>query len=200
MTRTDTALPFAARDSVYEEELPGLGRLRLVVIAPGADADLIHGWVREERAKFWGMGAMSLDEVRDIYGFLDSLDTHHGYLMIVEEQPAGIFQTYEPLQDPVGEVYPARPEDTGMHLLLAPAERRVPDFTATLLSGLIRFLLSDPAKDRVVAEPDARNAKAIGRLVGFGFEAGAKVQLAEKEAQLVFLTREKFEAGTALEG
>jgi hypothetical protein len=200
MTRTDTALPFAARDSVYEEELPGLGRLRLVVIAPEADADLIHGWVREERAKFWGMGAMSRDEVRHIYGFLDSLDTHHGYLMIVEEQPAGIFQTYEPLQDPVGEVYPARPEDTGMHLLLAPAERRVPGFTATLLSGLIRFLLSDPAKDRVVAEPDARNSKAIGRLVGFGFEAGAKVQLAGKEAQLVFLTREKFEAGTALEG
>jgi hypothetical protein len=200
MTRTDTALPFAARDSVYEEELPGLGRLRLVVIAPEADADLIHGWVREERAKFWGMGAMSRDEVRHIYGFLDSLDTHHGYLMIVEEQPAGIFQTYEPLQDPVGEVYPARPEDTGMHLLLAPAERRVPGFTATLLSGLIRFLLSDPAKDRVVAEPDARNSKAIGRLVGFGFEARAKVQLAGKEAQLVFLTREKFEAGTALEG
>ena len=200
MTRTDTALPFAARDSVYEEELPGLGRLRLVVIAPEADADLIHGWVREERAKFWGMGAMSRDEVRHIYGFLDSLDTHHGYLMIVEEQPAGIFQTYEPLQDPVGEVYPARPEDTGMHLLLAHAERRVPDFTATLLSGLIRFLLSDPAKDRVVAEPDARNSKAIGRLVGFCFEARAKVQLAGKEAQLVFLTREKFEAGTALEG
>jgi hypothetical protein len=200
MTRTDTALPFAARDSVYEEELPGLGRLRLVVIAPEADADLIHGWVREERAKFWGMGAMSRDEVRHIYGFLDSLDTHHGYLMIVEEQPAGIFQTYEPLQDPVGEVYPARPEDTGMHLLLAPAERPVPDFTATLLSGLIRFLLSDPAKDRVVAEPDARNSKALRRLVGFGFEAGAKVQLAGKEAQLVFLTREKFEAGTALEG
>ena len=199
MTSTDTALPFVARDSVYEEELPGLGRLRLVLIAPEADADLIHGWVSEERAKFWGMGAMSRDEVRDIYHFLDGLDTHHGYLMLVEEQPAGIFQTYEPLEDPVGEAYPARPEDTGMHLLLAPAERPVPKFTATLLSGLIRFLLSDPAKDRVVAEPDARNTKAIGRLVGFGFQAGPKVQLTEKEAQLVFLTREKFEAGTALQ-
>ena len=52
----------------------------------------------------------------------------------------------------------------------------------------------------MVAEPDARNSKAIGRLVGFGFEAGPKVQLAEKEAQLVFLSRETFESRTALRG
>jgi penicillin amidase len=197
MTRADTALPLAARDSVYEEELPRLGRLRLVAIAPEADADLIHSWVREERARFWGMGAMSRDEVRDIYSFLDSLDTHHGYLMVVGGQPVGIFQTYEPLHDPVGEAYPAHPADTGMHLLLAPAAQPVPNFTATLLAGLVRFLLSDPSKDRVVAEPDARNAKAIGRLLGYGFEAGPKVHLAEKEAQLVFLTRQGFESHAA---
>ncbi|MCQ6272945.1 acetyltransferase [Pseudarthrobacter sp. R1] len=197
MTGADTALPLAARSAVFEEQLAGLGRLRLVVIAPEADADLIYSWVREERAQFWGMGAMTRDEVRDIYLFLDSLDTHHGFVMVVEDQPVGIFQTYEPLHDPVGEAYPARPEDTGMHLLLAPAAQPVPHFTATLLSGLIRFLLTDPSKDRVVAEPDARNRKAIGRLVGYGFEPGPRVQLAEKEAQLVFLTREKFESRPA---
>lgn len=81
-----------------------------------------------------------------------------------------------------------------MHLLLAPAARPVRNFTSTLLGGLIRFLRADPAKDRVVAEPDARNTKAIGRLMTFGFAAGAWVQLAEKEAQLVFLTREGFES------
>ena len=194
MTSADTALPPAARDSVYEEDLPGLGRLRLVRLAPEHDADLIHSWVREERARFWGMNGMTRDEVRDIYLFLDSLDTHHGYLMTVAGRPVGSFQTYEPQQDPVAEAYPARPEDTGLHLLLAPATQPVPDFTPVLLAGLVRFLLSDPAKDRVVAEPDARNSKAIGRFLGFGFEAGAVVQLAEKQAQLVFLPREKFEA------
>jgi penicillin amidase len=117
--------------------------------------------------------------------------------MTVAGKPAGIFQTYEPRQDPVGEAYPARAEDTGMHLLLAPATHPVPNFTPTLLSGLVRFLLSDPAKDRVVAEPDARNSKAIGRFTGFGFEAGPKVQLAGKEAQLVFLSRDQFESRPA---
>lgn len=197
MTSTDTALPYADREAVYEEDLPGLGRLRLLRLAPEEDADLIHGWVREERARFWGMNGLDRDEVRDIYLFLDSLDTHHGYLMTVDGQPAGIFQTYEPQEDPVAEAYPARAGDAGLHLLLAPAARPVPNFTPTLLSGLVRFLFSDPAKDRVVAEPDARNSKAIGRFVGFGFEAGPTVQLAEKEARLVFLTREKFEARPA---
>ena len=194
MTRADTGLPLSARESVYEEDLPALGRLRLIRVIPEADADLIHSWVREERARFWGMRDLDRDEVRDIYGFLDGLDTHHAYLMSVADSPAGIFQTYETLEDPVAEAYAAGPGDTGMHLLLAPATRPVRNFTPILVAGLVRFLLSDPAKDRVVAEPDARNDKAIRRFQGCGFEPGSKVQLAEKEAQLVFLTRAKFES------
>ncbi|WP_231994360.1 GNAT family N-acetyltransferase [Pseudarthrobacter equi] len=185
-------------EAVYVEELEGLGILRLFRLSPEDDADLIHSWVREERAKFWGMNGWSRDEVRDVYRFLDSLDTHHGYLMVVDGEPAGIFQTYEPQHDPVGEVYPARPGDTGIHLFLAPTEDPVPNYTPRLVAGLMRFALSDPAKDRVVAEPDARNSKAISRLAGFGFEQGAVVQLAEKEAQLMFLGRAAFEARTGL--
>ncbi|WP_066289905.1 GNAT family N-acetyltransferase [Arthrobacter sp. B6] len=194
MTRADTAIPLSAREAVYTEVLPGVGRLRLIPLAPESDADLLYGWVREDRARFWGMQSMSRDDVRDIYLFVDSLDTHHAYLMCIDDEPVGLFQTYEPLRDPVADAYPARPGDTGLHLLLAPATRPVRNFTATLLAGLIRFLFSDPAKDRVVAEPDARNSKAIRRFEDFGFEAGAKVQLAEKEAQLVFLSRERFES------
>lgn len=196
MTRADTGLLLSGRDSVYEESLPALGRLRLLPLVPETDADLVYSWVREERARFWGMRDLSRDEVRDIYLFLHSLETHHAYLISVEDQAVGLFQTYEPLEDPVGEAYEARPADTGLHLLLAPAERPVPNFTPTLIGGLIRFLLSDPTKDRVVAEPDARNAKIIQRLQGCGFEPGPKVQLAEKEAQLVFLTRDRFESRT----
>lgn len=193
MTRADTDHPLSARSAIYEEELHGLGRFRLVTVVPEADADLLHSWVREERARFWGMLKLSRDEVRDIYLFLDGLDTHHAYLMSVDDKPVGLFQSYEPLHDPVGEAYDARPEDTGMHLLLAPAVRPVRNFTPTVVAALTRFLLSEPGKDRVVAEPDARNHKAIQRLKSCGFQPGPKVQLAEKEAQLVFLVRERFE-------
>ncbi|ACL41234.1 putative acetyltransferase [Pseudarthrobacter chlorophenolicus A6] len=188
------------REAVYGEELEGLGWLRLFRLAPEDDADLIHSWVSEERAKFWGMNGWSRDEVRDVYRFLDSLDTHHGYLMVVDGEPAGIFQTYEPQQDPVGEAYPALPTDAGIHLFLAPTGTPVPNYTPKVMEGLVRFVLSDPAKDRVVAEPDARNGKAIRRMESFGFERGPVVQLAEKEAQLMFLGRAAFEARTSGRG
>ena len=186
-------------EAAYQEELPAWGQLRLVQVAPGDDVDLIHSWVSEERARFWGMGAHTRAQILEIYEFLDGLDTHHAYLIELAGEPVGLFQTYEPLHDPVGEAYPALPGDIGMHLLLAPASRRIPHFTHMLASALIRFMFSDPAKDRIIVEPDARNAKAIKRLRSTCFELGPIIRLAEKDAQLAHLTRTRFEAVTRAE-
>jgi hypothetical protein len=184
--------------AVYEEELPLLGRLRIVPVSPQDDVDLICAWVTEERARFWGMLALQREEVLGIYEFLDSMETHHAYLIRLDGEPAGLFQTYEPLHDPVGEAYPALPGDIGMHLLLAPATRPVPHFTPVLVSALIRFMFLDPAKDRIIVEPDARNGKAIRRLEATCFQPGPIIRLEEKDAQLAFLPRARFEiAGRA---
>ncbi|RPK37028.1 HTH-type transcriptional regulator CdhR [Streptomyces sp. ADI92-24] len=53
----------AVRTPVHEQEAPGFGAVRLVPVDPAADLDLIHGWVTEERARFWGMGDASREEV-----------------------------------------------------------------------------------------------------------------------------------------
>jgi Acetyltransferase (GNAT) domain len=189
---TTAATDFSLRESVYTEEQPW-GTVRIVPLRPDEDIELIHGWVREERARFWGMLEHSREQVLEIYQFLDSLDTHHAFLVLLDEEPVSLFQTYEPLHDPVGEAYPARAEDFGMHLLLAPASQPIPHFTPRLVSALIRYMFTNPAIDRIVVEPDARNAKAVRRLETTCFELGPKIQLAEKEAQLAFLTRERFE-------
>lgn len=188
---------FAARPTVYATELradglKGLGALRIVPLVPVEDIELVYGWVTQPRAAFWGMTGHSREDVLSIYEFLDSLDTHHAFLVLLEGVPVALFQTYEPLHDPVGEAYPARAEDIGMHLLLAPASRPVPDFTPRLVTFLIRYMFSVPGKDRIIVEPDARNAKAIRRLETTCFELGPAIRLAEKEAQLAFLTRDRF--------
>jgi hypothetical protein len=41
----------------------------------------------------------------------------------------------------------------------------------------------------VVAEPDARNDRAIARFVRTGFELGPQVRLPDKPARMVFLER-----------
>ena len=172
-------------------DLPGLGTLELVRLDPRAHLDTVHGWVTEPRAEFWGMTSYSRDEVREVYEFLDGLDTHHAYLMELDGRPIGIFQAYEPAHDPIGEFYPVRDGDFGIHLFLAPAEREIPDFTGTVWAALLDFVLQVPSRHRIVIEPDARNDRALHRWKRLGFVFDAQVTLPHKTAQLAFLTLDR---------
>ncbi|MEU3262592.1 GNAT family N-acetyltransferase [Streptomyces bacillaris] len=182
----------ALRPAVYEQKVEGFGVVRLVPVDPAADEELLHGWVAQERARFWGMADHTVEQVREIYEFVDSLATHHAYLALRDGVPAALFQTYEPDADPVGECYDVRPGDFGIHLLIAPAEGEgaVKGYTDSLLTAFIGYVFSDPAHLRVVVEPDARNEKALARMVRVGFELGPEIRKPEKTARLAFLTRE----------
>ncbi|MFG2331396.1 GNAT family N-acetyltransferase [Streptomyces sp. NPDC048604] len=181
----------------YEQTVEGFGTVRVERIDPDRDATLIHGWVANERARFWGMKDTTVEQVRDVYAHLDSLDTHHGFLVRLDGEPVALFQTYEPEADRVSECYEVRPGDLGVHILLAPSDAPRPGFTAGLLTALTAYALT--GRSRLVAEPDAANEKAIARLVRAGFELGPEVVLPEvdlpevfipeKKARLAFLTR-----------
>lgn len=177
---------------VYEETLPGFGRLTLAVLDPGRDAELVHGWVTQRRAAFWGMLNHSLDEVREIYEFIDGLSTHHAYLIRLDDRPVGLFQTYEPGADPVGERYPVQPGDFGMHLLLAPGKRPQRGLTETVGGALLRFIFRDPAVQRLVVEPDVRNYLALRRMERSGFTFDSEIDMPDKRAQLAFLSRDEY--------
>jgi penicillin amidase len=161
---------------------------------PARDAPLVHSWVRDERARFWGMTDHTEEQVREIYAFVDSLDTHHAYLLAVDGTPVALLQTYQPAEDPVSEVYEVRPGDLGVHLLLAPADAPEPGFTARLVAALGAVVLADPDVRRVVVEPDAANDRAIGRVGRTGFRLGPEVDLEHKRARLAFLDRGALEA------
>ncbi|MET7807943.1 GNAT family N-acetyltransferase [Micromonospora chersina] len=177
----------------YQEKLTGLGELRLVPVDPAADAALLHGWVSQPWARFWGMGDHSEADVREVYEFLDGLTTHHAYLITLDGTPVGLFQSYRPEADPVGERYPVRPGDVGMHLLLT-RNRPAPGLASAVMPALARFLFTDPARQRIVVEPDMRNDRALRRLEREGFTLDAEIDMPDKRARLAFLTRDRFEA------
>lgn len=184
----DTAVP---RTPVYTREVPGFGTVAVVPVDPVADLALLHGWVTEERAAFWGMTEADEAEVLEVYEYLDGLTTHHAYLVHRDGVPVGLFQTYDPAFDEVGAHYPAAPGDLGVHLLLAPPRgplRR--GFTGGLIPCLIEFVLADPGVRRIVAEPDLGNGLAIERALRTGLELGPVIELPGKRARLAFLTRE----------
>ncbi|WP_406153387.1 GNAT family N-acetyltransferase [Streptomyces sp. NBC_01023] len=176
--------------TVHEQRVDGFGTVRISPVDPRRDSALIHSWVSQERARFWGMGDASPADVQETYAYVDSLTTHHAYLLYRDGVPAALFQSYEPAADPVGDCYDVQPGDHGIHLLIGPADGRPEHgFTTTLLSVFLRFVLADPSRQRIVVEPDVRNQKVIDRLAGFGFELGPEIDKPEKRARLAFLRR-----------
>lgn len=187
---------------VHEQEVDGFGTVRVRTLDAKADAEVLHGWVSEERAAFWGMNGLTQDQVAEIYAHMDTLDTHHAYLLEKDGEPVGLLQTYEPEADRVSECYPVEPGDIGVHLLLAPAgaDGGRPGWSSALLGAVASYVLLGLDRKRVVVDPDVRNERAIARFLRQGFVAGERVvlpeidipdvYLPEKHAQLAFLTRE----------
>ncbi|TWD81330.1 penicillin amidase [Kribbella amoyensis] len=183
-------------DRTFVHELAGFGVVRVIEADPERDLDLIHGWVSAERASFWGMGRLSRDEIAEIYRFLDSVPTHHVYVVHLDDVPIALVQTYDPQADPVGAAYAVEAGDIGLHLLVAPGAAR-PGFTGNLLRVLGIFVFGHLGHPRLVGEPDTRNDRAVDRLRRTGFTLGPEVKITlpdggTKTAQLGFLTAEAF--------
>ncbi|MFE9926389.1 GNAT family N-acetyltransferase [Streptomyces sp. NPDC005774] len=199
--------PYASRAAVHEHMADGFGSVRVLPLDPVADAAVLHRWVSGGRAFFWGMNGLTERQVAEIYTHMDTLDTHHAYLVVKDGEPAALLQTYEPEADRVGDCYPVEPGDIGIHLLIAPAgpEGVRPGWTGALLAVMVGFALLGLDRRRVVVDPDVANEKAVARFLRQGFTAGPEVvlpeidlpdvYLPEKKAQLAFLTRETILGG-----
>ncbi|GIF10194.1 GNAT family N-acetyltransferase [Actinoplanes teichomyceticus] len=180
--------------AVFTRKLTDLGEFSLIPLDPVGHAELVHSWVVQPRNRFWGMLDHTVEQVRDIYAFVDSLDSHHAYLIRIDAQPVGIFQTYQPEHDPVGECYDVLPGDFGVHLLFSAGDRHLPHLTSRAMPALLEFSFRDPGTRRLIVEPDIRNEKAVARMRRQGFELGPEIDLGYKRARLAFLTRARWEA------
>ena len=185
-------LAAGARGAVVDERfVDGLGLLATCVLDPDADLDVLHDWVTQPGARFWGLAELPRTELRDLYAYVGSLPSHHAFLVRWDDTPVALLQTYEPEHDPVGEAYPARPGDVGAHFLLGARGPRGTDLWGAVGPLLVAFCFADARVDRVVVEPDAANARAHARMRALGFEVADRVRVGEKDAVLAFLTRER---------
>ncbi|MET7987781.1 MULTISPECIES: GNAT family N-acetyltransferase [unclassified Streptomyces] len=193
---------YATRAALHEQFVDGYGTVRVLPVDAALDGPVVHAWVSADRAAFWGMSDLTEDQVTAAYAHLETLDTHHAYLLVKDGEPVALLQTYEPTADRVGECYPVEPGDIGVHLLLAPAGPGGgrSGWTTALLSAVASFVLLGLDRERVVVDPDVRNERAIARFHRQGFTPGPVVMLPEidlpdvhlpgKHARLAFLTRE----------
>lgn len=175
--------------TVCRIDLGDAGQISVDVLDPDRDLDTLQEWVSRAGTEFWGLGELTRTELRDLYSYVDSLASHHAFLMRWDGQPVVLLQTYCPDRDPVGEAYPVRPGDVGLHFLLGDrGARRVP-LWPVLSAVLHAFIFDNPSVERVVVEPDVRNAAALQRIQRLGFDLAEVVTVGDKTARLAFLTR-----------
>ncbi|GAA1715574.1 GNAT family N-acetyltransferase [Isoptericola hypogeus] len=199
-------LPDGGRgEEVWRIDVPGAGTLTAHVLDPVADLDLLHAWVNRPHAGFWGLGGLSREELRATYAFVDSLPTHHAFLVRWDGEPVVLVQLYHPEDDPVATAYDVRAGDLGLHFFKGgdgPAERYGVPAWAVVGPAVLAFAFDRPGARRLVAEPDAGNRAAIARMTAFGFEPAGTVRFTSaqgpKEAVLGFCSRERGEAILAL--
>jgi hypothetical protein len=182
----------------FRRLVAGIGSLTIRPLDLSRDVSTIHSWVTQPYAQYWGLIGASLDDVRTEYRRIQQTGYHQAFLGAHNGRAAFLMERYQPEYDAVGGVYEPTPGDIGMHVLVAPAERRVPGFTTAVFGTVLDCLFSDPLIDRVVVEPDIRNAKIQALNERMGFRKQRIVTLPDKEAWLSFCTRDQYAEATRM--
>ncbi|MFC0629064.1 GNAT family N-acetyltransferase [Kribbella deserti] len=188
MTRA-AALP----EPDFRHYVAGVGSLGLRPFDLDQHTELLHSWVTQPYAKYWGLLTASIADVRAEYERIERSAHHEAFIGLHDGEPAFLMERYAPAHDPVGQTYEPLPGDVGMHVLVGPAEQPIAGFTTAVFGTIMEFLFSDPAVDRVVVEPDVHNTKIHALNDRMGFRKDSIVELpGDKKAWLSFCTREQY--------
>lgn len=171
-------------------------------VDPAADAPVLHSWVSQEYARFWGMLSSTVEDVVEEYSRIAASGHHQAFLGLDDGVPAFLMERYLPAESPLAGAYNVLPGDIGMHLLVAPPPGPpTSGYTTAVMQSVMAYLFDDPGTERIVVEPDARNHKIHILNERVGFRASGVVTLPavepsedRKRALLSICTRADFHA------
>ncbi|GAA3390024.1 GNAT family N-acetyltransferase [Streptomyces roseoviridis] len=167
------------------------GRFQLVPVRLDRDLPLVARWMNDPAvAAFWelqGPDSVTADHLRaQLHGDGRSVPC----LGVLDSTPMSYFEIYRADLDPLARHYPARPHDTGIHLLIGGAADRGRGLGTTLLRAVADLVLDHrPRCTRVIAEPDLRNTPSVSAFLAAGFRLSAEIDLPDKRAALMIRDR-----------
>ncbi|MFI8965250.1 GNAT family N-acetyltransferase [Streptomyces sp. NPDC053493] len=167
------------------------GRFQLVPVRLDRDLPLVTRWMNDPAvAAFWelqGPESVTADHIR---AQLDGDGRSVPCLGVLDSTPMSYFEIYRADLDPLARHYPARPHDTGIHLLIGGVADRGRGLGTTLLRAVADLVLDHrPRCTRVLAEPDLRNTPSVSAFLAAGFRLSAEVDLPDKRAALMVRDR-----------
>ncbi|MEU6477826.1 GNAT family N-acetyltransferase [Streptomyces sp. NPDC047017] len=167
------------------------GAFRLAPVRLERDLSLVSRWMNDPAvAAFWQLDGEQSVTRQHLRAQLSGDGRSAPCLGLLDGTPMSYWEIYRADLDPLARHYPARPHDTGIHLLIGAPGDRGRGLGGTLLRAAADLILDRrPACARVVAEPDLRNAASIAAFLTAGFRLSAEVDLPGKRAALMLRDR-----------
>ncbi|MFF5425520.1 MULTISPECIES: GNAT family N-acetyltransferase [unclassified Streptomyces] len=168
-----------------------VGSFRLVPVRLERDLPLLTRWMNDPVvAAFWELAGPVTVTAGHLRTQLEGDGRSVPCLGLLDATPMSYFEIYRADLDPLARFYPARPHDTGVHLLLGDAADRGRGLGSALLRAVADLILDHrPACTRVVAEPDVRNTPSVAAFRNAGFRHAADADLPDKRAALMIRDR-----------
>ncbi|MFF9071906.1 GNAT family N-acetyltransferase [Streptomyces sp. NPDC014872] len=167
------------------------GVFQLVPVRLERDLALISRWMNDPAvAAFWELAGAETVTADHLRPQLNGDGRSVPCLGVLAGIPMSYWEIYRADLDPLARHYPARPHDTGIHLLIGGVDDRGRGVGTTLLRAVADLILDNrPLCGRVVAEPDLRNTPSVSAFLSAGFRFSAEVELPDKRAALMVRDR-----------
>lgn len=156
------------------------------------DIETLFAWTSQPYARYWGYVDSTIDELKADYKKLCNNGHTRVFLGTLDGQAMFLLELYDPSKEKVGGFYENQSGDLGMHILIAPSDKPIHNFTYTIFTFIMEFMFEDPAVKRIVVEPDANNEKIHSLNRRAGFQHIKEIDLGYKKALLAFCTRDDF--------
>jgi RimJ/RimL family protein N-acetyltransferase len=181
--------------SSWSIELPGAAEALVFRRAePDRHTELLYDWLHRAHVMPWWGEERDLSETG---GYIErQLGSGHltPWVVSAGDLEFGYVETYRAAEDPLAEAYPLRDSDRGWHVLVGPAKVLGRGLPRLMGRAVVAHLLSEPGVDRVVCEPDERNARMLAFCRRLGHERLATLDLGRKRAALLAADRSRFDA------
>ncbi len=166
------------------------GLFHLVPVRVDRDLPLISRWMNDPAAAFWELSGPQNVTEDHLRAQLAGDGRSVPCIGVLDGTPMSYWEIYRADLDPLARHYPARPHDTGLHLLVGAVADRGRGLGGLLLQAVADLVLAQrPSCARVIAEPDIRNTPSIAAFLSAGFRFSAEVDLPAKRAALLVRDR-----------
>lgn len=167
------------------------GIFQLVPVRLERDLAVVTRWMNDPAvAAFWELAGDEDVTARHLAAQLEGDGRSVPCLGVLDGKAMSYWEIYRADLDPLARHYPARPHDTGVHLLIGGVTDRGRRVGTTLLRAVSDLVLDHrPSCARVVAEPDLRNTPSVSAFLSAGFRFSAELELPEKKAALMVRDR-----------